>query len=182
MISICLPSMGSATFYVLRILWHWIGHLRVLNKALLLSSIRNCFGKVGLWLHVDWFDLETQWNRMRVSMTKLIYLLMGLTFFRLEPILIQNCVIAKLKKWTSILTELCMSTSEISQCHNVIVFSSLCTALFWPESNHVGQDMLSTYPFRHLPTMWVVVVELQHEDRDDHRQAYDHHGAREVLS
>lgn len=30
--------------------------------------------------------------------------------------------------------------------------------------------------------MWIVVVELQHKDRDDHRQAYDHHGASEVLS
>lgn len=30
--------------------------------------------------------------------------------------------------------------------------------------------------------MWIVVVELQHEDRDDHGQAHDHHGAGKVLS
>lgn len=30
--------------------------------------------------------------------------------------------------------------------------------------------------------MWIVVVELQHEDCYDHGQAHDHHGARKVLS
>lgn len=69
------------------------------------------------------------------GLTKLIYLLMGLTFLdhilQLEPVLIQNDVIAKLKKWTNTLMEVCLSTPEILQCHNVVVFSSLCTALFF---------------------------------------------------
>lgn len=46
----------------------------------------------------------------------------------------------------------------------------------------VVPDRLETYPFRHLSAMWIVVVELQHEDRDDHGQAHDHHGAGKVLS
>lgn len=42
--------------------------------------------------------------------------------------------------------------------------------------------MLETYPFRHLPAMWIMVVELQHEDSYNHRQAHNHHGASKVLS
>lgn len=65
----------------------------------------------------------------------------------------------------------------------VMHLRSLSTTLIFlfshPKSH---QTCFKTYPFRHLSTMWIVVVELQHEDRDDHGQAHDHHGAGKVLS
>lgn len=42
------------------------GYLRVLKKATRVFVHQGfLWGNVGVWLHVDWVDLETQWNRMR---------------------------------------------------------------------------------------------------------------------
>lgn len=44
-----------------------------------------------------------------------------------------------------------------------------------------ARELLLTYPFRHFPSIGVMVVELQYQDGYHHRQAYNHHGASKVL-
>ncbi len=48
--------------------------------------------------------------------------------------------------------------------------------------NHWIKRWLLTYPFRHLPSVGIMVVELQNQDCHHHRQAHDHHGTSKVLS
>lgn len=39
----------------------------------------------------------------------------------------------------------------------------------------------SSYPSRHLSSVWIMIVILQHQDRSDHRQTHNHHSGGKIL-
>ena len=44
-----------------------------------------------------------------------------------------------------------------------------------------NESQMMSYPLGHLPSVGVVVVELQHDDGHHHRHPHDHHGGGKVL-